>query len=57
MLSGAGFGDDARFAHASRQQNLAQRVIDFVRARVQKIFALEIDAPAAAALGQTLREK
>ena len=46
-----------RLAHAPRQQNLSQGVVDFVRAGVQQIFALEIDARAAGMFGQTLREK
>ncbi len=57
MLARAGFRDDPLFAHAPRQQNLAQRVVDFVRAGVQQIFAFEIDAGAAAVFGQTLGQK
>ena len=48
VLARAGFGDDAALAHAPRQQDLAERVVDFVRAGVEQIFALEIDARAAA---------
>jgi len=44
MLARAGFRDDARLAHFFREQALANGVVDFVRARVEQIFALEIDA-------------
>ena len=57
MLTRAGFGDDPGLAHASRQQDLAEGVIDFVCAGVQKIFALEIDARAAGVFSQTPREE
>ena len=52
MLAGAGFGDDALFTHAPRQQNLAQHVVDLVRAGVVQLVALEIDfCTARAAIG------
>ena len=57
MLTCPGLSDDAALFHALGQQDLTQSVIDFVRAGMQKIFALEIDAPAAAMLSQTLREE
>ena len=44
VLARAGFGDDARLAHAHRQQSLPDAVVDFVRAGVQQVFALEVDA-------------
>ena len=47
VLSCASFGDDARLAHFYREQALADGVVDFVRAGVQQIFALEINARAA----------
>ena len=47
MLAGAGFGDDARLAHSYGEQALADGVVDFVRAGVEQIFALEVDARAA----------
>ena len=47
VLAGAGFGDDAALAHAPRQQALAEAVVDFVRAGVEQVFALEIDLRAA----------
>ncbi len=34
MLAGAGFGDDALFAHTASEQSLAETVIDLVRASV-----------------------
>ncbi len=48
--AGAGFGDDARLAHAAREQRLADHVVDLVRAGVVEVFALEIDLRAAEAL-------
>ncbi len=51
MLSGAGLGDHPALVHASCQQNLAQRVVDFVGAGVQQVFALEINLRAAGMLG------
>ena len=47
MLAGAGFRDDARLAHAARQQNLAEAIVDLVRAGVVEVFALQIDLRAA----------
>jgi len=47
VLSRAGFRDDAALPHAPRQQPLPQRVVDLVRAGVQQVFALEVDARAA----------
>ena len=47
VLAGAGLGDDAPLAHAPRQQRLAQAVVDLVRAGVQQVLALEVDARAA----------
>jgi hypothetical protein len=41
VLARARLGDDALLAHASREQTLADRIIDLVRARVIEIFALE----------------
>ena len=52
VLPRAGFRDDALLAHAHGEQALAEAVVDFVRAGVQQIFALEIDARAAEMLGQ-----
>ncbi len=47
MLAGAGFGDDALLAHAAGEQNLAEHVVDLVRAGVIELVALEIDFGAA----------
>ena len=41
VLTGAGFRDDARLAHAPREQRLTDGVVDLMRARVIEIFALE----------------
>src|SRR5262249_11622584 len=56
VLSGAGLRDDARLLHSSRQQDLAEAIVDFVRARVVEIFALQINLRAAEMLGQALRK-
>jgi hypothetical protein len=52
MLARAGLGDDALLAHAAREQNLAEHVVDLVRAGVIELFALEINLRAAEMLGQ-----
>ena len=49
MLAGAGLGDDAFLAHAPRQQDLAEHIVDFVRAGVIELLTLEIDLRAASA--------
>ena len=56
MLAGAGLGDDAGLAHAAGQQDLAQAIVDLVRAGVIEVFALEIDFRAAQMRGQPLGE-
>ena len=56
MLSGAGLGDDALLAHAARDHDLAEHVVDLVRAGVIELLALEIDFCAAEMLGQSLGE-
>jgi len=47
MLAGAGFGYDPRFFHLHGEKALADGVVDFVRAGVKQVFALEIDLRAA----------
>ena len=47
MLAGAGLGDDALLAHAPREQDLAEHIVDLVRAGVVQLLALEIDLGAA----------
>src|SRR5690606_23681989 len=54
--AGAGLGDDALLAHAFGQQDLADAVVDLVRAGVIEVFALEEDLRPAAVLGQPLGE-
>ncbi len=54
--AGAGLGDDALLAHTPGQQDLADAVVDLVRAGVVEVFALEEDLRAAAVLGQALGE-
>ena len=44
VLAGAGLGDDPRLAEPPGEHDLAERVVDLVRARVVQILALEIDA-------------
>ncbi len=56
VLAGAGFGDDPGLAHAAGQQDLAEHVVDLVRARVVQLVALEVDLGAAELLGQARRE-
>ncbi len=47
VLARAGLGDDARLAHAARQQRLADGVVHLVRAGVVEVLALEVDLRAA----------
>ena len=56
MLAGARLGDDALLAHALGEQDLAERVVDLVRAGVEQVFALEINLRAAELAGQPLRK-
>ena len=56
VLAGAGLGDDALLAHAPCEQRLGERIVDFVRSRMQQVLALEINLGATAVLRQTLRE-
>ena len=45
VLAGAGLGDDALLAEPLREHGLAERVVELVRARVEQVLALEVDAP------------
>src|SRR5262245_44232182 len=56
MHAGASFGDDARFAHAQSQHDLAQHIVNLVRTGMVQIFPLEVNLCAAAMLGKTLCE-
>ena len=56
MLAGAGLGDDARLAHPAGEQDLAEHVVDLVRAGVVELLALEIDLCAAELLRQPFGE-
>ena len=47
VLAGAGLGDDAAFAHSLGEQDLAERVIDFVCPSVEQVLALQINFSAA----------
>ena len=44
VLAGAGFGDHAALAHAPCEQGLGQHLIGLVRAAVEQVLALEVDA-------------
>ena len=44
VLAGPGLRDDSRLTEPARQQRLAERVVDLVRAGVGEILALEIEA-------------
>ena len=44
VLPCAGLGNDSGFSHAPGQENLTDRIVDFVRACVGQVFPLEIDA-------------
>ena len=57
MLTCARFRDDAAFVHPSRQQHLPHRIIDLVRASVQKIFAFQINLRSASMRRQPSRVK
>ncbi len=52
MLACTRFRDDARLAHFHGEQALADGVIDFVRAGMEQIFALQINARSAEFFGE-----
>ncbi len=52
VLAGAGLGDHPLLAHVAGEQALADGVVDLVRAGVQQVLALEVDARAAELGGQ-----
>lgn len=56
VLTGAGLGDDAGLAHALGEQDLADAIVDLVRAGVVQLLALEIDLGAAEFGRQALGE-
>lgn len=56
MLSGPRLRDDSCFTHPLCEQHLADGVIDFVGTGEVEIFAFEIDAGAAAFLGESFGE-
>ena len=45
VLAGPGLGDDARLPEATSEHDLAERVVDLVRARVVQVLALEVEPP------------
>ncbi len=51
VLPRAGLGDDALLAHSAGEQDLADRVVDLVRAGVAQVFAFQINFCAADFLG------
>ncbi len=56
VLTGTGLGNNPRLAHALGEKDLAQRIVDLVRAGMIELFALEIDLGAAQVLAQPRRE-
>src|SRR5579862_4932829 len=52
MLSGACLCDNPRLFHAHCEQALPKAIVNFVRARMEQVFALEVDSRAAEMLGQ-----
>ena len=55
VLARAGLGDDPGLAHAPGQQDLAEHVVDLVRAGVVQLVALEVDLRAAEPLASAAR--
>ena len=53
MLSRAGLGDDTVLAHPLREQDLAERIVDFMRAGMEQVFALQVNFRAAEFLGES----
>jgi hypothetical protein len=53
VLACAGLGNHAGLAHAFREQDLGEGVVDLVRAGMTEVFALEVDLRAAQMLGET----
>src|SRR5206468_804954 len=56
MLAGTCLGDDAALAHSLRQQNLSEGIVDFVRAGVEQVFALQINFRARELVGIAFSE-
>ena len=56
MLARAGFGDNPGFAHAARQNDLAQHIVDLMRAGVIELVTLKIDLGAAQLFGHAGRK-
>ncbi len=56
MLAGSGLGDDAFFPEPLGHEDLAQRVVDLVRAGVEQVLALKVDFRAAEQSGPAFRE-
>ncbi len=56
VLAGARLGDDARLAHAHREQDLAEAVVDLVAAGVIELVALEVDLGTLQVIGEALGE-
>jgi hypothetical protein len=57
VLARTCFGHYALLVHAAGEQYLADRVVYFVRASVEEVFAFEIDLRAAAVICQSLGTK
>jgi hypothetical protein len=54
MLPRTGFGNNARLAHAAGEQNLAQHIVDLVRASMIQLVTLQVNLGPAYMLGQAL---
>ena len=56
VLAGTGLGNDPALPHAAREQDLADGVVDLVRAGVGEVLALQKNACAAGVRRETRRE-
>src|SRR3970282_2949662 len=54
VLPGAGFGDDPSLAHPPGEEDLTHRVVELVRAGVEEVCPLEIDARPPKQTGETV---
>jgi hypothetical protein len=56
VLAGTGFGDDAGFAEALGEEDLADGVVDLMRSGVEEVLALEVDFGATEFFGPAFGE-
>ena len=57
MLTSSCLGDDTTLAHPPREEDLADGIVDFVRARMQKVLSLEVNLRSASVRCQPLRRE